>query len=165
MGVDAGDDDGDGRVDLTLTAFAHDRNTLYRNLGGGSFEDASATAGLATSTFTRMGWGTAFLDADLDGRLDLVVANGHIFADVDRFPALGETYAQTNQFLLNPGGTFRDVSASAGRGLQTPRVSRGLAVGDLDNDGDPDVVLSNMDDRRRCSRTGRRPGVTGSRSG
>ena len=145
MGVDAGDYDGDGRVDLALTAFAHDRNTIYRNVGGGSFEDASATAGLATSTFTRMGWGTAFLDADLDGRLDLVVANGHIFPDVDRFPALGETYAQASQLLLNQGGTFRDVSAGTGRGLQTPRVSRGLAVGDLDDDGDPDVVLSNMD--------------------
>ena len=100
---------------------------------------------LATSTFTRMGWGTAFLDADLDGRLDLVVANGHIFPDVDRFPALAETYAQASQLLLNQGGTFRDVSAGTGRGLQTPRVSRGLAVGDLDDDGDPDVVLSNMD--------------------
>ena len=145
MGADAGDYDGDGQVDFTLTAFAHDRNTIYRNVGSGSFEDASATAGLATSTFTRMGWGTAFLDADLDGRLDLVVANGHIFPDVDRFPALDETYAQASQLLLNQGGTFRDVSAGTGRGLQTPRVSRGLAVGDLDDDGDPDVVLSNMD--------------------
>ena len=145
MGVDAGDYDGDGRVDLALTAFAHDRNTIYRDLGGGNFEDASATAGLATSTFERMGWGIAFLDADLDGRLDLVVANGHIFPDVDRFPALAETYAQASQLLLNQGGTFRDVSAGTGRGLQTPRVSRGLAVGDLDDDGDPDVVLSNMD--------------------
>jgi enediyne biosynthesis protein E4 len=145
MGADAGDYDGDGRVDLTLTAFARDRNSIYRNVGGGSFEDATATAGLATSTFARMGWGTAFLDADLDGRLDLVVANGHIFADVDRFPALDETYAQASQLLLNQGGTFRDVSSGTGTGLQTPRVSRGLAVGDLDDDGDPDVVLSNMD--------------------
>jgi len=145
MGVDAGDYDGDGRIDLTLTAFAHDRNTIYRNVDGGSFEDASGPAGIATSTFTRMGWGTAFLDADLDGRLDLVVANGHIFPDVDRFPALAETFAQASQLLLNQGGTFRDVSAGAGAGLQKPRVSRGLAVGDLDDDGDPDVVLSNMD--------------------
>jgi hypothetical protein len=143
MGADAGDYDGDGHIDLTLTAFAHDRNTVYRNVGGGSFEDAAAAAGLATATFTRMGWGTAFLDADLDGRLDLAVANGHIFSDVDRFPALGETYAQASQLLLNQGGTFRE--ASAGPGLQTPRVSRGLAVGDLDDDGDPDLVLSNMD--------------------
>ena len=145
MGVDAGDYDGDGRIDLALTAFAHDRNTIYRNVDGGSFEDASAAAGIATSTFTRMGWGTAFLDADLDGRLDLVVANGHIFPDLDRFPALAETYAQASQLLLNQGGTLRDVSAGSGAGLQKPRVSRGLAVGDLDDDGDPDVVLGNMD--------------------
>lgn len=146
MGVDAGDADGDGRMDLVLTAFAHDRNTLYRNLGDTTFEDASLQAGLATSTFQRMGWGVAFLDADLDGRADLFVANGHIFADVGQFPELGERYAQKNQLLLNTGGVFRDVSSGAGPGLQVEKVSRGLAVGDLDNDGDPDVVVSNMDD-------------------
>ncbi len=146
MGVDAGDADGDGRMDLTLTAFAHDRNTIYRNLGGGLFEDASLAAGLGTATFERMGWGVAFADLDLDGRPDLVVANGHIFADVGDHPQLGETFAQRNQVLLNRGGTFVDVSASAGPGLQVQKVSRGLAVGDLDNDGDPDVVVVNMDD-------------------
>jgi hypothetical protein len=146
MGADAGDYDGDGRIDVTLTAFAHDRNTVYRNVDGQGFEDATAAAGLATATYARMGWGTAFLDADLDGQLDLVVANGHIFADIDRFSALGETYAQKGQLLLNAGrGTFRDVSAAAGAGLQVPRVGRGLAVGDLDDDGDPDVVVSVMD--------------------
>ena len=80
MGADAGDYDGDARMDLVLTAFAHDRNTLYRNVDGRQFEDASVTAGLAAPTFVRMGWGTAFLDADLDGKLDLFFANGHIFA-------------------------------------------------------------------------------------
>ncbi|MEO5823043.1 MAG: CRTAC1 family protein, partial [Vicinamibacteraceae bacterium] len=158
MGADAGDYDGDGRIDFALTAFAHDRNTIYRGVDGGSFEDASGAAGIATSTFSRMGWGTAFLDADLDGRLDLAVANGHIFADVDRFPALAETYAQASQLLLNQGGTFRDVSAGSGHGLQTPRVSRGLAVGDLDDDGDPDVVLSNMDAPPALLENGQRTG-------
>ena len=146
MGVDAGDVDGDGRMDLVLTAFAHDRDTLYRNLDGQLFEDASLAVGLGAPTFERMGWGVAFLDADLDGRLDLFVANGHIFADVGNYPELGETFAQKNLFLINAGGTFRDVSAMAGAGLQVQKVSRGLAVGDLDNDGDPDVVISNMDD-------------------
>ena len=93
-----------------------------------------------------MGWGVAFLDADLDGRLDLFLANGHIFADIDGFPELKESYRQKNQLLLNLGTSFRDVSESAGGGLAVQKVGRGLAVGDLDNDGDPDVVISNVDD-------------------
>ena len=146
MGADAGDYDGDSRMDLVLTTFAHDRNTVYHNLDGRHFEDATEAAGLAGPTFERMGWGTAFLDADLDGKLNLFFANGHIFADVDNYPQLGETYRQKNQLLLNLGARFRDVSPKAGGGLQVARVGRGLAVGDLDNDGDPDLVVSNMDD-------------------
>jgi hypothetical protein len=146
MGADAGDYDGDARMDLVLTAFAHDRNTLYRNLDGRQFEDATVATALAAPTFKRMGWGTAFLDADLDGRLDLFFANGHIFADIEDYPQLDETYRQRNQLMLNVGGAFRDVSNKAGAGLQVARVGRGLAVGDLDNDGDPDLVVSNMDD-------------------
>ena len=146
MGADAGDYDGDGRIDIALSAFAHDTNSLYRNLDGRQFEDASADAGLTARTFARMGWGTSFLDADLDGRLDLFFANGHIFSDIEDFPQLGESYRQKNQLLWNEGSRFRDVSESAGGGLQLARVGRGLAVGDLDDDGDPDVVVSNMDD-------------------
>jgi dUTPase len=146
MGADAGDYDGDGRTDLVLTAFARDNNSLYRNVDGGEFEDVSARSGLATRTFDRMGWGVGFLDADLDGRLDIFFANGHIFADVGNYPQLRETFAQRNQLLINQEEQFRDVTAGAGGGLQIARVSRGLAVGDLDNDGDLDVVVSNMDD-------------------
>jgi enediyne biosynthesis protein E4 len=146
MGVDAGDYDGDGQMDLVVTNFAHDSNTLHRNLGHGVFVDTTQEAGLGAPTFVRMGWGTAFLDADLDGALDLFFANGHIYPQVDEFPTLQETYRQKSQLFLGDGRMFRDVSDTAGSGLQVPRSSRGLAVGDLDNDGAPDLVLSNVDD-------------------
>jgi enediyne biosynthesis protein E4 len=129
-----------------LTTFAHDTKSLYRNLDGTQFEDASTSSGLAARTFERMAWGVAFFDADLDGWLDLFLANGHIYPNVDEFPALGETFRQKNQLLLGKEGKFRDVSASAGPGLAVERVGRGLAVGDLDNDGDLDLVVSNLDD-------------------
>jgi len=172
MGVDAGDVDGDGWMDFVLTTFAHDTKTLYRNLGRGLFADATLQAGLAAPTFEPMGWGTALFDADLDGKLDLFIANGHIYPQVDEFPGLKETYKQKSQFFINELGgasvapprpparsagvnpaplaplavTFRDVSATAGGGLQRAGSSRGLAVGDLDNDGDLDLVISNIDD-------------------
>ena len=146
MGADAGDYDGDGRMDFVLTTFAQDRYTIYRNLDGRQFEDVSLSSGIAAPTFVRMGWGAAFFDADLDGKLDLFFANGHIFADVDQYPQLRETYRQKNQLLLNLGTRFRDVSERAGAGLQIARVGRGLAVGDLDNDGDLDLVVANTDD-------------------
>ena len=146
MGVDSGDYDGDGRLDLVLTTFAQDTKTLYRNMDGSLFEDASVRSRLAAATFVPMGWGASFLDADLDGRLDLFLANGHIFPNVDEYPELKETFHQRNQLLLNEGATFRDVSDLAGGGLQVRKSGRGLAAGDLDDDGDLDLVVSNVDD-------------------
>ncbi|HUQ93103.1 MAG TPA: CRTAC1 family protein [Bryobacteraceae bacterium] len=146
MGASAGDMDGDGLLDLVVTTFAHDNNTLYRNLGGGNFDDASESAGLKARTFDRLGWGVASFDADLDGRPDLFFANGHIYPQVDDFPQLRETYRQKNQLLLNRGGRFIDVSLAAGPGLNALKSHRGLASGDLDNDGRQDLVITSMDD-------------------
>ena len=146
MGVDSGDYDGDGHLDFIVTNFAHDTDTLYRNRDGRQFEDVTDASGLAGPTFVRMGWGTALFDADLDGDLDLFFANGHIYPNVDDYPELKESFRQKNQLFLNDAARFIDVSETAGGGLQVAKASRGLAVGDLDNDGDLDLVVSNMDD-------------------
>ena len=124
MGADAGDYDGDSRMDLVLTTFAHDRKTLYRNVDGRQFEDATVRRGLAAPTFARMGWGAAFLDADLDGKLDLFLANGHIFADIESYPQLGETYRQKNQLLLNSA----PASATSRSAREAGFRSRGSAA-------------------------------------
>jgi hypothetical protein len=145
MGADAGDYDGDGRLDFVLTTFANDTVSIYRNLGGGQFEDASQASGVAARTYAPMEWGTLFFDADQDGDLDLFLAQGHIYPQVDEHPDLQETYRQKNQLLRNEGGKYKDVSPQAGSGLQVMESSRGLAMGDLDGDGDLDLVITNID--------------------
>jgi hypothetical protein len=146
MGADAGDFDGDGLLDIAVATFAFDHNSLYRNLGDGTFEDVSQRVGLAAATVKEMTWGLAFLDADLDGKPDIFFGNGHLFPQVDEYPQLQESYAQKDQVFRNEGDRFRDVSAGAGRGLAVQKCSRAVAVGDLDNDGDPDLVVSAMDE-------------------
>jgi hypothetical protein len=158
MGADAGDFDGDGLVDIAVATFAFDHNSLYRNLGDGTFEDASQRVGLAAATLKEMTWGLAFLDADLDGKPDLYFGNGHLFPQVDEYPQLQESYAQKDQIFLNEGERFRDVSATAGRGLAVQKCSRAVAVGDLDNDGDPDLVVSAMDEEPTLLENAQRTG-------
>jgi len=145
MGVAVGDYDNDGRDDLHVTNFADDYNILYRNHDGASFSDVSYPAGVAQPSIPFLGWGTAFLDYDNDGWLDLVVANGHVYPAADRRP-WNTSYAQRALLFRNLGGRrFVDTGAGAGPALTTPRVARGLASGDLDDDGDVDLVVNTLD--------------------
>jgi hypothetical protein len=145
MGVAVGDATGDGRLDLVTTNFSEDFSTFYRGLGGGSFEDASEETGVGPATFPPMSWGTAFADFDNDGDLDLVIANGHIYPQIDRHPEVLGTFRQRNLLLENREGRFVDVTAQAGPGFQSLESSRGLAIGDYDNDGDLDILITRLD--------------------
>jgi tetratricopeptide (TPR) repeat protein len=137
MGVACGDLAGDGRVDLAVTNFYGEGTTLYHNLGSGMFTDRSREWGLAVATKYRLGFGTAFLDVDNDGCLDLITANGHV-NDVHEF----YPYAMPVQLLRNTGGgQLRDVSNQAGEPFSVSHLGRGLATGDFDNDGLLDVVV------------------------
>jgi hypothetical protein len=141
MGVAAGDYDGDGRLDLLVTNFYEEGSTLYRNPAPGRFEDATARAGLLVPSRSRLGFGTGFLDADNDGRLDLFVANGHI----NDVRPLGIPYAMEPQLFRNIGqGRFREVSREAGPYFGEPILGRSAAFGDLDNDGDTDIVVTHL---------------------
>jgi hypothetical protein len=145
MGVDIGDVDGDGKFDVVVTNFSEDFSTLYRGTGDAFFDDVSEKSGVGEPTYTPLSWGVALADLDNDGDLDLVVANGHIYPQVDNIPdAL--TYRQRNLLLENEGeGSFEDVTAEAGPGFALIESSRGLAAGDYDNDGDLDLLVSNLD--------------------
>ena len=144
MGVAYGDYDGDGDDDLFITKFDGENNTLYRNEGKGQFLDATAGSGLGEPSFRLTGFGARFLDYDNDGRLDLVVTNGRVVfppgADLaaDPYPM-----AEPNLLFHNDGdGVFSDRSAEAGAAFTTPMVGRGLATGDVDDDGDTDLLVT-----------------------
>jgi hypothetical protein len=146
MGIAVGDYNRDGRVDLYITNFSDDYNTLYQNDGDAIFSDVSGKAGLVNVTIPFLGWGTAFLDFDNDGLLDIFVANGHVYPEVDKTD-WGTTYAQRPLLLRNLNGSkFEEVPPAAGSGLAILKPARGAAFGDLFNDGHIDVVLNNMDD-------------------
>ena len=157
MGVDAGDCDGDGDLDLYVTNFYGETNTLYLNSGGGTFIDATAERGLAAPTVGYLGWGTRFFDFDFDGDLDLFVANGHIYPQVDH-ASTGGTYAQRNQLFANEGaGAFVAVE-EAGPGLLVQKSSRATISGDYDQDGDVDLLTTNIDDSPTLLRNETRAG-------
>jgi hypothetical protein len=147
MGLAAGDYDNDGRVDFHITNFSDDSNVLYRNDGEGNFTDVSFPAGLGEPSIPFLGWGTSFLDYDNDGWEDLIVANGHVYPEVDKHQ-WGTSYAQQTLLFRNlMNGRFERVAAAPGSGLALALTARGLAVGDLDGDGRLDVVMNNIDSR------------------
>ncbi len=145
MGVGVGDYDGNGWLDLAVSNFAHDYYALYRNLNGELFQDDAFVAQLAVPSYVPLGWAPLFLDADHDRDLDLFLANGHIYPQVDEDPLLGESYRQRNQLLINEGGVFREVTDEAGPDFGIEESSRGGATIDIENDGDLDLVVSNQD--------------------
>ena len=143
MGIAWGDYDNDGRPDLLATHFEDEYNTLYRNEDDGTFADVSEEAALTPAGWAYVGFGAGFFDYDHDGDLDLLVANGHVYPQIDRAGS-GSAYAQPNHLFANVGdGTFTQVALGSG----VPRVSRGANVFDFDNDGDLDVFVANLDDR------------------
>ncbi len=145
MGLALGDYDNDGRVDTYITNFSDDSNTLRRNLGDGTFADMTGPLGLRMPTIPFLGWGTGFLDFDNDGWLDLFVANGHVYPQVDKFD-WGMTWAQRPLLFRNRDGRrFEEVPPATGSGLAAVLPGRGAAFGDLDNDGRVDVVINNQD--------------------
>jgi hypothetical protein len=170
MGVDAADVDGDRRPDVFVTNFDEDVNTLYRNECDGkvrAFFNATGASGLGPPSFRKMGWGCRFFDVDDDGRSDLVVANGHIYPQVDG-SATDASYAQENQLFLNAGldarGLVRFAVADGGPFFRLKRSSRGLLTADFDDDLDLDLLTVEMDatpslGRNDAPRRGPRLGV------
>jgi hypothetical protein len=143
MGSTVADYDGDGKLDIFKTNFSDDTSTLYRNNGNGTFDDVTYAAGLGL--YTRyLGWGTMFLDFDNDSWPDLLLVNGHVYPEVDK-QNLGSSYKEPRILYHNNGNkSFSDISAQAGSGITAVHAGRGLAIGDLWNDGRTSAVITNM---------------------
>ncbi|MBI3474364.1 MAG: CRTAC1 family protein [Acidobacteria bacterium] len=144
MGVDIGDFDHDGLFDFTVTNFSQESNALYWNQGQKGFTDIAASAGIARPSFPPVGWGTAFFDMDNDGWLDLIVANGHVYPQMDLIEGGAPFREPLLLFRNKRDRTFEDVTALSGLDKLPPASRRGLAVGDVNNDGKLDVVLLNI---------------------
>ena len=146
MGIAIGDYNGDGLLDIFVTNFSDDYSTLYRHEPDNTFTDVSTRSGLGTATWNNLKWGTGFIDYDNDGLPDLFTTNGHIYPEVDAYN-FGTRYRELNQVFRNLGnGRFLDIQGEVGPGFRVARSSRGAAVGDYDNDGDPDILVVNLND-------------------
>ena len=142
MGVAVADLDGNGFLDIAKTNFSGDLPSLYLNEDGRFYRDTAQEAGLGAHQL--LGWGVAFLDVDEDARPDLIMANGHVYPEIDR-SKLGERYRQLTLLYRNLGDVkFADITSVAGEPFRAARPARGLAVGDLDGDGRPEIVIVNM---------------------
>jgi hypothetical protein len=141
MGVDVGDFDNSGRPGVAITNFDNEMTGLYRLSEAGGYVDVALPSGVGLASKDKLGFGCVFLDADLDGSLDLAVVNGHIDDTVRNVSGVG--YAQPPQLFLNRGkGNFVDIAADIGGGFSQPKVGRGLAYGDFDRDGDLDLLIT-----------------------
>ena len=144
MGVDFGDYNNDAFLDIFVTNFAYETNTLYHNTMSGALTDYTNVSKLGEVSFLKLAFGTKFFDADNDGDLDLFVANGHLYSTIESDSDTLE-YAQADQLFLNTGeSSFVDVSTQSGEYFSTKRVGRGAAFGDYDNDGDTDIFVVNL---------------------
>lgn len=146
MGMAVGDYKNDGNLDLYVTNFSDDYNILYKDDGSGNFTDVSFQTGVAEVTIPFLGWGTSFLDYDNDGWKDLMVTNGHVYRNVDKFPEWGTTWEERPLLFHNVDGQKLQLApAAAGSGLARVIAGRGMAIGDLFNDGHLDAVINTLD--------------------
>ena len=145
MGMSIGDYDRDGRLDIVVTNFSDDYNTIYHKNPDGTFTDVSRTTKTADASIPYVGWGTKFFDYDNDGWLDLFIVNGHVYPQIEgAYP--GGMYRQRKLVYRNlRDGTFMEIAQALGAALMEPRASRGAAFGDYDDDGDIDVIVNDLD--------------------
>jgi hypothetical protein len=158
MGVALGDYQHKGLFSIAITHFSEEYAALFRNDGALSFTDVSSESGIARASTPYVGWGDAFFDLDNDGWPDLILVNGHVYPHVDQ-KDIGTKFREPKLLFLNQhNGTFRDISRLAGPAIQIPQVSRGLAVGDLFNDGHLELVIENLEGQPTILRTQGSPG-------
>jgi hypothetical protein len=145
MGLGVGDTDGNGSEELFVSNYSHQNNSLYVSDGGGMWEDWGALAGFGTPSFRFLGWGATFFDVEADGDLDLYVANGHVYPQVDEVDPT-TSYDQRDQLFLNDGGGgFTEWHAPPDSPLARPTSTRGVVRVDFDNDGDSDLLVNGLE--------------------